>query len=202
MELIPAGADVNKATNNRNTALLVVAAKGNILGIKLLIKAGSNINHVTRYGWTALLLAAACCADPGAARCSNTECLVTLIAAGCSVGATNSNGDTVLTYAARHADQENFRMLVAAGADTTRPLPVNTHPDLLGDDRDEGFRQLIQEEKVNLMNLCRVRICDLLNSVDPQKHLFGKVPQLPLPELLQNFLLYNVTLEGDFATEV
>ena len=45
-----------------------------------------------------------------------------------------------------------------------------------------------------LMHLCRERIRMHLLNLDPHTHLFNRIPQLGLPSLLTDYLLYNVVL--------
>ena len=45
-----------------------------------------------------------------------------------------------------------------------------------------------------LMHLCRERIRMHLLNLDPHRHLFNRIPQLGLPSLLTDYLLYNAVL--------
>ena len=50
---------------------------------------------------------------------------------------------------------------------------------------------------LSLKHLCRKAIRKHLLELDPHSHLFGRVPKLGLPTLLNEYLLYDVTFEND-----
>ena len=50
---------------------------------------------------------------------------------------------------------------------------------------------------LSLKHLCREAIRKHLLELDPHSHLFGRVPKLGLPTLLNEYLLYDVTFEND-----
>lgn len=51
--------------------------------------------------------------------------------------------------------------------------------------------------KLCLKHKCREAIRKHLLDLDPHSHLFGRIPQLGLPSLLTEYLLYDQTLEDD-----
>ena len=76
-------------------------------------------------------------------------------------------------------------LLYAAGETLGGPTDAEKLPDCL------KFESL----RFNLKHLCREAIRKHLLSLDPHTHLFDRIPQLGLPSLLSEFLLYNVRLE-------
>ena len=60
MKLIDGGADVNFANINNDSALIFACYFQNIDIVKLLIRAGANINHQNNYGYTPLMIAQNC----------------------------------------------------------------------------------------------------------------------------------------------
>ena len=51
------------------------------------------------------------------------------------------------------------------------------------------------EFQMNLKDICRKAIRKHLLHLDPNSHLFGRVPLLPLPEALKGYLLYYKSLD-------
>ena len=56
---------------------------------------------------------------------------------------------------------------------------------------------LFEDLKLNLKHICREAIRKHLLDVDPHTHLFIRVPQLQLPSSLTEYLLYNLSLNGN-----
>ena len=50
---------------------------------------------------------------------------------------------------------------------------------------------------MQLKHMSRQVIRKHLIDVDPHTHLFGRIPQLPLPSALKEYLLYNISLGTD-----
>ena len=55
---------------------------------------------------------------------------------------------------------------------------------------------------LSLKETCRREIRKHLIDINPQSHMFGRVPRLGLPTLLQSYLLYDQTLELEEETEM
>ena len=56
--------------------------------------------------------------------------------------------------------------------------------------------------KMYLKHLCRNAIRSHLISLDPQTHLFNRIPQLGLPPSLTEYLLYNMSLDDDGQKDI
>ncbi len=54
-----------------------------------------------------------------------------------------------------------------------------------------------EERSPNLQKICRTVTRNHLLQVDQYLNLFVRIPQLPLPRLLQEFLLYNISVETE-----
>ena len=63
----------------------------------------------------------------------------------------------------------------------------------------EYFQEL--KERLDLKHLCREAIRKHLLDLDPQEHLFGRIPQLGLPSIVTEYLLYNCSLDPETAFE-
>ena len=53
------------------------------------------------------------------------------------------------------------------------------------------------KDNLDLKHLCREAIRKHLIDVNPYENLFGRIPQLGLPSIVTNYLLYNCTLDHD-----
>ena len=92
-------------------------------------------------------------------------------------------------------------LLFAAGERVPGPVvqgrtPNHTHP--LKAQVPEYL--LHKDLQMCLKHLCRESIRKHPLSLDPQTHLFGRVPRLGLPFTLTDYLLYNQTLDNDRRT--
>ncbi len=138
-KLLKAGADVEAANADGQTALMIVARSSNVEAAKLLIKAGANVNAREHWrGQTALMWAAAQ-SQPGMVHL--------LVKHGASVNERSSltnverqvtaeprmqqrppGGLTPLLYAARSGCLECAKALVRGGADINLPDPEGITP--------------------------------------------------------------------------
>lgn len=104
--LIAAGANVNVANDEGETALMMAAAAGSVETTKILLAAGATINAKDRQGQTALMFAS---------EIGGAERVKTLIDSGASVSARDDHGRTALMYAAKNLYA--LEALAAAGSD-------------------------------------------------------------------------------------
>ena len=58
-----------------------------------------------------------------------------------------------------------------------------------------------KEEKLELKHICREAIRKHLLKLDPHQHLFGRIPQLGLPSIVTEYLLFNQSLDDDSDDE-
>ena len=101
------------------TPLMQAAADGELLNVKLLTKAGADLNaRDTDYGDTALTWAS----NQG-----HAECVRALIAAGADANQANRYGWSGLIYAATYNHPECVRELLAAGANVCGKCKFNEH---------------------------------------------------------------------------
>jgi ankyrin repeat protein len=106
--LVARGADVRARSKVGETALMDVAARGDLAAAKLLLERGADVNAVDHKGYTALLLAAHFDRDAvGLVRL--------LLAAGADPHAA-AEGETALSLAGKRGETEVTRILRAAAA--------------------------------------------------------------------------------------
>ena len=180
--LIDAGADVNHGDNKQS--LKITAGRGYDQCMSLLIDAGADVNHVYNNGKSALILATEKC---------YTKCMKLLIKNGAEV---NWYAEPIEHFS-KHLFPRNpktlgklYWILLAAGVDS-RCLNL-LFP------KSRFICPL--EEEMNLMYLCRKVIRKHLLQMSPV-NLYFRVPQLGLPTLMQDYLLFNVSLDDDSDTD-
>ena len=105
-----------KATNitspYKGTALIAAAHLGHAEVVRMLIKAGSPLNHVNNLGWTALIEAIVL--GDGGKR--HVAVLKALVDAGADVNLADRSGKTPLTLAKKYGYTDMAGILAAAGA--------------------------------------------------------------------------------------
>ena len=106
--LVARGADVRARSKVGETALMDVAARGDLAGAKLLLERGADVNAVDHRGYTALVLAAHFDGDA-------VELVRLLLAAGADPHAV-AEGETALSLAERRGETEVTKILRSAAA--------------------------------------------------------------------------------------
>ena len=106
--LVAGGADVRARSKVGETALMDVAARGDLAAAKLLLERGADVNAVDHRGYTALVLAAHFDGDAA-------ELVRLLLAAGADPRAI-AEGETALSLAEKRGETEVTRILRAAAA--------------------------------------------------------------------------------------
>jgi ankyrin repeat protein len=101
--LVAKGADVRARSKVGETALMDVAARGDLASAKLLLERGADVNAVDHRGYTALVLAAHFDGDA-------VELVRLLLAAGADPRSI-AEGETALSLAARRGETEVTRIL-------------------------------------------------------------------------------------------
>jgi ankyrin repeat protein len=109
------GVDVNAADAGGRTALFVAAAKGNLPIVRKLLAAHADVNLANAEGRTPLMAAAAAGATPVIAE------LLGHASARDVVNATDAAGYSAIHYAIGARSLEAIRLLLARGANCTRP---------------------------------------------------------------------------------
>ena len=118
------------------------------------------------------------------------------LAAGANVNMANNEGTFIDIFSWYHLScqinkhETQFLKLLFAAGDKVTELS------------DEVKRILDEPGKMNLSHLCREAIRKQLLEMDVHTHLFGRVPRLGLPAPLQNYLLYDQTLDDEADDDV
>ena len=223
--LIAAGADVNCVNEQGETALFVTLQNQNAQIMKSLIAAGADVNMTNSEGMTAIKQASVNNDDkclgilikarnqdgqpktplPGLFdlllhpnHLVNIRCVKLLMAAGAKINENGVDDNFLLRYSLRSdscptcmVDPGIYRLMAAAGeVDTTSDYvgePALNFPWFLFD--------VIPD--LSLKYLCREDIRKHLLELDPHSHLFGRIPQIGFPSLLNRYLLYDVKFEND-----
>ena len=174
IELITAaGADVNEKGPHSNTALLIAANYYHITCVNVLLEAGVDVNEFRHDGSTSLIISG----EHG-----NIAMVKKLLQAGAHINIFNNRGENALKA---HLSCYGFGpngtaiLLYAAGE-------LSEIPDIMKKDIPE----------MDLKHLCRQMIRKhLILMCNPHLHLFGRIPLLKLDSLLNEYLLYNVSLD-------
>ena len=182
--LIKSGANVNAITNRGNTPLNKAAYSGNMDSILYLLRANSKINMINYIGKNALKI-------------HLTECNV-------------ANDDIMmLLYAA--GEILNTKSVTSQESDPDEGLclknmckeAIRNHLNLVKKDHWGANVQQIAvpkclqftELKLCLKHLCRESIRKHLINLNPHELLFRRVPQLGLPSLVNDYLLFGISIE-------
>ena len=102
----------------------------------------------------------------------------------------------------KQEDEENYRELVmllfAAGEIVNDPVSLCRHSYQMSSYNMCDLLELnFEEEKLKLKHICREAIRKHLLKLDPHQHLFGRIPRLGLPNALNMYLLFSVSLEEE-----
>ena len=200
--LIKAGASVNASAHDGSTALTEAAAKSQVECANFLIQQGADVNQHDNNGATALMHA------------DSVECVDLLIQAGADVNTRDNKGYTALF-------QKNLRYwrigpakrLLKEGAkiNLTKNRVHRTRQTLKTDEqiilllaagekrkrfRDKDIPEMLkfENERLQLKHMCREAIRKHLIDLDGHANLFGRIPQLGLPSILNEYLLYDESL--------
>ena len=205
--LLETGADVNFQDLSEeklgNTALMWAAQEGNDVCADPLIQKGADVNGRNRRSVTALMLAGMGGKD---------KCVRLLLKAGASVKICDNEKQTALNKVVRnkHLGVEHLncaKMLLAVGAkvcalghvscrnvrcDNMRTLLFAAGAPFCADVRADVDSP---ESELRLSHLCRDAVRRHLLPLSHKRNLFVRVPKLGLPVPLQEFLLYDISLD-------
>ena len=192
-QLIKAGADVNIGAPNK-TALHAAAKEGHHRCTKLLLDSGARVK-TSAYYQTPLHLAV---------KQGHEECITLLLKAGGQTW-----GMKALLCEAGRQELENILLLLRLGVavsiegvafknTTSGTKNENKMIKVLfasGQkvDKDRISQSVKCDVKISLMNSCRETIREHLMQIS-KINLFVRVPKLGLPAVLQEYLLYNISL--------
>ena len=88
-----------------------------------------------------------------------------------------------------NANDANYCGFLFAAGETIEVDNID-HSEVMDDVLD------LTDVKTTLKHICRMAIKNHLLKLDPHTHLFGRVPKLKLPDLLNHYLLFDQSLEG------
>ena len=188
--LINAGAYVNRRNEVGHTALTCAASEGHYECAKLLINTGADVNAADSDGYTALT---------AAANSGSIKCVQLLLRSGARINAVNFKWQNTLIFLAEHRSSPDVgRFLLAAG----KVIKVEQYPFLglfrhFNVDLPEYLQQ--QELKLCLKHLCREAIRKRLIFTKPHLHLFDRVFDTGLSNILAKYLIYNMSLEKEIV---
>ena len=129
--------------------------------------------------------------------CINRICR--LFKAGAEIGRRDHLGRNSLQVSFQPIQKEvkEIQMMLYAAGETLDGPTVNTDDIIYGGlivtNIPKYFTEL--KENLDLKHLCREAIRKHLIDLDPHKHLFGRIPQLGLPSLVTEYLLYDCSLD-------
>ena len=217
--LTDAGADVNQVNCNGETALhaaLSVLSEG---CFNLMLKLGADVNIASKKGVTPLMKATGVCrhlqgmmmqgksaAAIKVEKVRSIRRICRLLQAGAQVGRRDHLGRNSIEISVTQ-QQENVKeihMLLYAAGETldgpTVPIEAGFNRNcnrVIHIDIPEYFQEI--KENLDLKHLCREVIRKHLIDLDPHQHLFGRIPQLGLPSIVTEYLLYDCSLDNRSA---
>ena len=177
--LIEAGADVNTIDATGQAPLHKAVGGDKIVCATLLIQAGADVNNADKFGNTALITAASL---------GKLQCIKMLLKSGAHVNKSSFGSNALKSYIMKCASpSKDVAMLLYANGEEVTPdaffkVPKSLH---------------FKKSKMKLKHICRQAIRKHLLELDPHQHLFGRVPRLGLPNALNKYLMFNVSLETD-----
>ena len=207
--LLEAGADVNAATPRKCTVLMTAAAFQHDQCVKILIDSGADVNSIDTNNSTAMIQACSEYSyDPRGHACF-MKMLQELLKGGATVNLTDIYGQNALEnllvgYINFEKDANKaLPMLLHAAGETVNHNFVRQY-----DERGRVVESKIVpefmtpqtgEETPSLKHLSREAIRKHLIHLDPHTHLFARVHHLQLPLYLPEYLVYNMSLDKDYA---
>ena len=208
--LVEAGADVNQLNDYSETPMYRAARALQRKSVNLLLEYGADVNTPDNRGMTPMMIAAMLSSrklDCYINRRINKilrfkkryiEIFCGLLRGGAHINYKDGSGKNALeiaisSYFSQNHKKKLFMLLYAAGetldgattaADGTSKITIP---------------KFIEEMKDNLdlKHLCREAIRKHLIDVNPYENLFGRIPQLGLPSIVNNYLWYDCTLDHD-----
>ena len=188
--LLEAGVDVNICDISGVSCIMKAAANGNAECMKELIKAGADVNGFSINGVSALMFTLIV---------NNIQCLEILLGTGANVNEQSNFGPTALMYAARKGHAQALECLLESGADVN--FVATNGETALKLATKNGHTQCVElliaaadvNLKLNLKHICRRMIRKHLLKLDRHKNLFVRIPQLGLPSIITEYMLYGVS---------
>ena len=187
--LIKAGADVNAPDLYGQPQILSAVRKGTWSHLKFVIESGADVNAVDLHNNTALM-----CAADKYNTAESDSCLRVLLQSGARINIVNKDHHNALSqHWERRRPDGNICLLLFAAGETVKKEMIeeieNSGPEFAISKCFPGKTNL------DLKHLCRDAIRNHLLHLDPHNHLFWRVPQLGLPKIITDDLVYDVSLE-------
>lgn len=178
--LIENGGDINKRFLNYDTLLIASAKRGWKSCINILMQHGCDLNEMGEGCQTALV---------AAGLKGNLDCLRLLLKSNAQINVCQEyhNPSPEMTYLQaedRLRQEQGISMLFVAGQKFRAT-------------KSEHVPNVLKQEKqcTDLKHFCRMSIREHIVKADPNVHLFQQIPKIGLPSLLNDYLLYNISLE-------
>ena len=188
--LLDAGANVNVkvAENGGNIELFRAVLWGQYRYVQKLIQAGADVNGTTNFGETPIM-AASIISNQIKMDNDKYKILKMLLSKGAHVNIKEQNANALTKHLLAHSPRSKriSELLYAAGEIIGTTVPTDKIQKYLPH----------SETKLNLKNSCREAIRKQLLNVNSNLNLFGRVPQLGLPYILEEYMLYNISLDVD-----
>ena len=181
--------------------------------VDLLLAAGADVNVTDNDGGNALLLPITYQYDTYYVRAMNrySRCIKRLLRAGININKfSRCKGKNALgifldyKFQYQNVGHRPYNYMVFKMTDTevnyeaAIMLLYAAGETLDGTEEDKIPEELkFEEEKLELKHICREAIRKHLLKRDPPQHLFGRIPRLCLPKVLNHYLLFNESLNDD-----
>ena len=190
--LVKAGANVNAVSDIGSTALMFAAEKGNVDCMKYLIRKGADVNARSTLGETALIYVAV--------YGKITQAITALLRANARINFFDVNGDNALqTHIANHnyVNSKLLMLLIAAGEEIDDISAFRTDKARQKAACSKPLSNYLEENNghISLAEICRKLVRQHLMKINPNQHLFYRVPQLGLSAVQSDYLLYNLSIE-------
>ena len=198
--LIKAGANVNAQTDDGISALMKASENGYGECVKLLLEAAADVNAACKKGFTSLIYSV---------MNGHEACVKCLIAAGGDVNALVRAAEISNIVIIKRLLKANCRINMTAGMGYAFASPLIKTKDitvLLFAAGEKGHCSLsitaqnilkLGDLGIQLKHICRKTIRKHLLDLDHHSNLFGRIPLLGLPKLLNIYLLYGESLDDD-----
>ena len=191
--LVHGGADVNAVSDDiRSTALMFAAKNGNIDCLAYLIRKGADVNVRSGMGMTALMYVAF--------HGNITLAVLALLRANTNINVCDKDGQNAIqTHLANHryVNSKLIMLLIAAGEELDGMATFKTDKARQQATYSKPLLEYLREQEGNicLTQMCRKVIRGRLLKINPNQHLFYRVPELGLSAILTDYLLYNLSVE-------
>ena len=188
--LVEAGADIDEI-GDFGTALASACTIGDYVCVDMLLNAGADVNKFEASGYAPLIRAA---------MINSPECIQLLLKAGVHVNHLDKRDSNSLTCSIyqRVPNEKSSKLLFAAGEILIDSSAEDIDPKIADkpilkmlDDMKYGDR----DEISSLKHMCRTIIREHLIKLDKMINLYHRIPKLNLPAVINDYLLYHMSLE-------